>query len=108
MYTHFKIPFLNLENYTLNVDIVKTIPEEIARSFQVIALERWGNILTVGMVDPEDEKSKRILETSIKCKVITFFDYGDGTTASRCEKVVELAQNPVDVIGELGLAYYMN
>jgi len=72
MYTHFKIPYLQLENYTLNVDTVKVIPEEIARNFQVIALERWGNILTVGMVDPEDEKSKRILETRIKCKVMPF------------------------------------
>jgi hypothetical protein len=72
MYTHFKIPFLNLENYTLNVDIVKTIPEEMARSFQVIALEKWGNILTLGMVNPEDEKSKKILEARIKCKVMPF------------------------------------
>lgn len=36
------------------------------------------------------------------------FDYGDGTTASRCDNVIELDQNQVDVIGELGLAYYMN
>lgn len=38
----------------------------------------------------------------------TYFDYGDGTTASRCDNVVELTQNQIDVIGELGLAYYMN
>jgi hypothetical protein len=72
MYTHFKIPYLQLENYTLNVDTVKLIPEEMARSFQVVALERWGNVLTVGMVNPEDEKSKRILEARIKCKVMPF------------------------------------
>ena len=72
MYTHFKIPFLNLENYTLNVDIVKTIPEEMARSFQVIALERWGNILTIGMVNPENEQTKKILESRIKFKIMPF------------------------------------
>jgi len=72
MYTHFKIPYLQLENYTLNVGTVKFIPEEMARSFQVIALERWSNILIVGMVNPEDEKSKRILEARIKCKVMPF------------------------------------
>jgi hypothetical protein len=37
-----------------------------------------------------------------------YFDYGDGTTASKCESVVELTQNQVDVIGELGVAFYMN
>jgi len=41
-------------------------------------------------------------------KKLTYFDYGDGTTASRCDDVVELTQEQVDVIGELGLAYYMN
>ena len=72
MYTHFKIPYLQLENYTLNVDTVKLIPEEMARSFQVIALERWGNVLTIGMVNPEDEHNKRILESRIKCKIMPF------------------------------------
>ena len=38
----------------------------------------------------------------------TYFDYGDGLTASRYESLTELNQNQVDVIGELGLAYYMN
>jgi hypothetical protein len=41
-------------------------------------------------------------------EVVTFFDYGDGTTASKCDNVIELDQNQVDVIEELGLAYYMN
>ena len=38
----------------------------------------------------------------------TYFDYSDGMTASRCKDVVELTQNQINVIGELGLAYYMN
>jgi hypothetical protein len=41
-------------------------------------------------------------------EVITFFDYGDGTTASSCERVVELTQTQIEVIEELGIAYYMN
>ena len=72
MYCHFKIPYLQLANYTLDIKIVKTIPEETARCFQVIALERWGNFLTVGMVNPEDEKAKKILEAKIKCKIMPF------------------------------------
>ena len=41
-------------------------------------------------------------------RIVTFFDYGDGSTASRCESVVELTQTQIEVIEELGLAYYMN
>jgi hypothetical protein len=41
-------------------------------------------------------------------KKLTYFDYGDGTTASSCDDVVELTEEQLNVIGELGLAYYMN
>lgn len=34
----FKIPYLNLRSYVLDTSIVKIIPEEMARYFQVIAL----------------------------------------------------------------------
>jgi hypothetical protein len=60
---------LQLENYTFDVDIVKIIPEEMARYFQVIALERLDDILIIGMVNPEDEKAKKILESRIKYNI---------------------------------------
>jgi hypothetical protein len=41
-------------------------------------------------------------------KKLTYFDYGDGTTASSCDDVRELTEEQLNVIGELGLAYYMN
>jgi hypothetical protein len=41
-------------------------------------------------------------------EITKYFDDGDGQTASNCEHVQELTQEQIDVIGELGLAYYMN
>jgi hypothetical protein len=72
MYTYFKIPYLQLENYLLDKDTVKIIPEEVARCFQVVALEKWGNILTIGMVTPNDSKTKELLEARLKVKVMPF------------------------------------
>jgi len=70
----------------------------------------YGLIKAVNLEDAQEyaESQEHDAEFCRDEEVITFFDYGDGTTASRCEKVVELTQNQVDVIGELGLAYYMN
>lgn len=70
VYKHFQIPFIQLENYTLDVDIVKKIPEKLARKFQVIALEEWVNILTVGMVNPNDKKTINMLEKKLKYKIM--------------------------------------
>jgi hypothetical protein len=72
MYTQFEIPYLQLENYTLDVATVKIIPEEMARAFQVVALEKWGNVLTIGMVNPQDNKTINILEGRLKLKLAPF------------------------------------
>ena len=67
MYYRHKIPFLPIEDYDLNEDIVKAIPEKTCRRFQVIGIDKFegvGNtkIFTIGMVNPEDEKVRSILE----------------------------------------------
>ena len=54
------------------------------------------------------ESQEHDFSSKINKKKVTYFDYGDGTTASKCDNVIELDQNQVDVIGELGLVYYMN
>lgn len=41
-------------------------------------------------------------------KRIGWFDYGDGTTASKCDRVLELTEDQLKVINELGLAYILN
>jgi hypothetical protein len=54
----------------LDIDTVKTIPEEMARRFQVVALEKWTNVLTVGMVNPKDETAIEILENKTQSKIM--------------------------------------
>lgn len=70
MQYYFQTPFIQLENYELDVDVVKIIPEEMARCFQVIALEKQEEILTVGMVNPKDINVISILEHKLNCKII--------------------------------------
>ena len=65
-----KIPFIRIEHYELNTDIVKLIPEEMARCFQVVAIEKREKVLTVGMVVPEDKNAITRLESRLKLKVL--------------------------------------
>lgn len=48
------IPFINLENEIIPQDILKIIPESIARSHNIIAFSKKGNDLEVAMLDPDD------------------------------------------------------
>jgi len=48
------IPFINIEKETIPLDVLKIVPEPIARAHNIIAFRLEGNNLQVAMVDPED------------------------------------------------------
>lgn len=48
------IPFVDLEKEIVPPEILKIIPEPIARSHNIVAFRKKGNNLEVAMLDPED------------------------------------------------------
>lgn len=48
------IPFINLEKEVVKSEVLKIIPEPIARSHNIVAFRRGGDNLEVAMLDPED------------------------------------------------------
>ena len=48
------IPLLNLSNYRIAPEVVNLIPEEVARTYKVIPVARFGGILTIAISDPFD------------------------------------------------------
>ncbi len=51
------IPFVNLEKETILPEVLKIVPEPIARSHNIIAFRKKGNNLEVAMLDPEDMRT---------------------------------------------------
>jgi len=48
------IPFISLEDETVPPEILKIIPESIARAHNIVAFRKKENYLEVAMLDPED------------------------------------------------------
>lgn len=48
------IPFVNLSKESVSADILKIIPEPIARKHNIVAFRKKGSDLEVAMTDPED------------------------------------------------------
>jgi type IV pilus assembly protein PilB len=48
------IPFINLEEENIPAEVLKIIPEPIARVHNIIAYSKKGNNLEVAMLDPDD------------------------------------------------------
>lgn len=65
------IPFVNIESETIQEEVLNIIPEQIARSHNIIAFRKADNVLEVAMLDPEDlitiefiKKSEPLLKIS--------------------------------------------
>jgi len=68
----YGLPYIAVNNYKIDPQIVHLIPKEVAQKEKVIALDRIGDILSVVMANPLTEEKKKYLESLTKCQVATF------------------------------------
>ena len=68
------VPFVQLRHYQFNNNLVKKLPEAMARRFRAIVLAEQGNELLVGMADPLDlvayDELVRVLKQPVKQAVV--------------------------------------
>lgn len=64
------VPFVNLEKETVPPDILRIIPEPIARSHNIIAFRKRGRNLEVAMLDPEDLKTIEFVKKKADLKIL--------------------------------------
>ncbi|MFC1789377.1 GspE/PulE family protein [Patescibacteria group bacterium] len=64
------IPFVNLEKEIISKEILKIIPEPIARSNNIIAFRKKGNDLEVAMLDPEDLRTIEFIKKTSNFKIL--------------------------------------
>ena len=64
------IPFMSLEKEEIPPEVLKIIPEPIARSHNIIAFKKRGNNLEVAMLDPEDLKTIEFIKKKANLKIL--------------------------------------
>ncbi len=85
---YFKLPYRNLQTNPPAAETLALLPEEIARAFCAIIVERAGNIVTVATSDP----SRPMLEDAIRMNVgqeTAAFPKGEGSEQKPEEKKVK-------------------
>lgn len=64
-----RIPFVNLKTFPFRADVVRLMPESVARRFKALALEDKGDSILVAMADPLDlaayDELTRLLKRNI-------------------------------------------
>ena len=64
------IPFVNLEKEIVPPEILKIIPEPIARSHNIVAYRKEGEKLQVAMLDPEDLRTIEFIKKKADLKIL--------------------------------------
>ncbi|MDD2696567.1 MAG: GspE/PulE family protein [Candidatus Pacebacteria bacterium] len=64
------IPFVSLEKEKVEDDVLKIIPEPIARSNNIVAFRKKGKDLEVAMLDPEDLRTIEFIKKTSDLKIL--------------------------------------
>ncbi|MBI4352404.1 MAG: hypothetical protein HY593_00610 [Candidatus Omnitrophica bacterium] len=68
----YGFPYLPLASYEIDKETAKLIGEHIARQYELIAVDRVGNILTVAMSNPLNNQAIEDIEMISQLKVQVF------------------------------------
>jgi len=64
------IPFVNLEKEIVSPEVLKIIPEPIARSHNIVAFRKKGVDLEVAMLDPEDLRTIEFIKKTTNLRIL--------------------------------------
>ena len=106
-----QIPYVDLTNYQFDPEVVKSLPETVARRYRVVVMEQRERDVLVGMADPTDlfayDELGRILKKRVRQAVVRETDllvaldrnyrHSEQLTALAGELHEDLAQGDVDL-----------
>lgn len=64
------IPFVDLEHEKISEEVLRIIPEPIARTHNIVAYRKTGNRLEVAMLDPEDLETIEFIKKTSNLKIL--------------------------------------
>ena len=85
------VVFVDLEKEIIPSDILKIIPEPIARNHNIIAFRKEGNNLEVAMLDPEDLRTIEFIKKKANLKILPRL-----TTAKSIKKILKQYQKTLE------------
>ena len=103
-----QIPYIDLDSYALDPDVIELVPEKLARAYLALPLFKIGNALTVAMADPFNLIAVDDLRSKTGCEIETVISTED--KIERCldqyyrmdESITQLIADAADEDGGKG------
>jgi len=74
--SQFGFPYLPLQNYEIDPDILKLIPESIIRHYHLIPIDQMENIIVLAMADPLNDAAIEDVKIATNSNVRIFVSGG--------------------------------
>lgn len=97
---YFNYPFIDLNRYRINADVVRVLPEALARRFRCILLADEHDGYLVGMSDPTDLMVMDDLQRQLKRPVLPAFISEDSLLAT-LDSIYRRQDEIASIAGEL-------
>ena len=68
----YGFPYLPLNSYEIEAEVIKLVPERVARQYSLIPIDKMGNNLTIAMSNPLNTQAIEDIELLSGCTVQTF------------------------------------
>jgi len=68
----YGFPYLPLECYEINFEALKLVPQNVSEQYNLIAIDRMGDLLTIAMSNPLNVQAVEDIEMISNCKVQVF------------------------------------
>ncbi|MCM8760878.1 MAG: hypothetical protein NC938_01970 [Candidatus Omnitrophica bacterium] len=68
----YGFPYLPLECYDINVEAMRLVPQNVAEQYNLIAIDKMGDLLTIAMSNPLNIQAVEDIEMLSNCKVQVF------------------------------------
>ncbi len=72
----YGFPYLPLKSYTIDPELLRLIPENVARQYCLVPVDHIGDTLTIAMADPLDARVIEDIEMLSRCSVQIFISTG--------------------------------
>lgn len=72
----YGFPYLPLENYDIDQEVIKSVPENICRQYLLLPIDKIGSSITLVMANPLNLKAIEDVEFATGCTVQAFVSTG--------------------------------
>ena len=72
----YGFPYLPLKSYLIDPELLRLIPENVARQYCLVPVDHIGDTLTIAMADPLDARVIEDIEMLSRCSVQIFIATG--------------------------------